>query len=156
MEIGSVMIGMALLVVVAALVLRPVLQPRKTAELPVTEIDALVARRDGVVAALRDLDFDYATEKITEEDFQTQRTVLMAEGVAVLKQLDALGVTSPQATLKSDDLEKAIEQAVAARRSSARAPAAVQTGAAKFCAQCGAVVRVGDKFCSNCGAALDS
>lgn len=150
------MIGVALLVVVAVLVLRPVMQPRMTAELPVTEIDALVARRDGIVAALRDLDFDYATEKITEEDFQTQRTVLMAEGVTVLKQLDTMGVTSPETTLKSDELEKAIERAVTARRSAPAPQADAPTGEAKFCAQCGTEVRSGDKFCSNCGAVVSS
>ncbi|MCS6911205.1 MAG: hypothetical protein NZM11_11675, partial [Anaerolineales bacterium] len=61
MDIGSVLIGMALLIGVAFFVLQPFLEQRALREKRVTEVEALNAEREALLIALRDLDFDHAT-----------------------------------------------------------------------------------------------
>lgn len=142
MDIGSVLIGMALLIGVAFFVLQPFLEQRTLREKQVSEAEALMAERESLLIALRDLDFDHATGKITTEDYTPQRAELVARGVAVLKRLDALGASAPAS------LDDEIEQAIARRRARRADPKAA--GAA--CVACGAALEAGDRFCSNCGA----
>ena len=50
----------------------------------------LLERRDGVYGALRDLEQDHRTGKITDEDHALERSRLRAEAAEVLRELDAL------------------------------------------------------------------
>jgi hypothetical protein len=165
MDLGSLLLGLALLLVVAFIVARPLIEKRGLREKEFGPADRLLAQRETVLNALRDLDFDHTTGKITAEDYAPQRAELVAQGVAVLKQLDELGVAPNGASASADDeIERAvrarrkvapravddlIEGEVAARRR-ARAPAAD----AVTCPQCGASAQASDKFCPQCGAAL--
>ena len=119
MDIGSLLLGLALLVVVVFIAGRPLLEQAGQREQPATPAEQLINSRERVLVQLRDLDFDDATGKINAEDYAAQRAKLVAEGVAILKQLDALGVTPEEAAATPDD---AIEAAVAQRRAG-RAPA---------------------------------
>src|SRR5574341_249333 len=118
MDIGSLLLGLALLLVVAFIVARPILERQSMPEKETSPADRLAAERETVLAAMRDLDFDHATGKISDEDYTPQRARLVAQGVAVLKQLDALSPAMPERALSA---EEAIERAVAARRRSDRA-----------------------------------
>jgi hypothetical protein len=51
-------------------------------------LDELVARRDAIYAALKDVEFDQETGKLASEDYQLVRTRYMAEAAQVLRQLD--------------------------------------------------------------------
>ena len=131
MDIGSLLLGLALLLGIAFIVARPLLEQSAPPEAPARPADDLVSHREQVLTQLRDLDFDHAMGKINQEDYTAQRAQLVAEGVAILKQLDALGVgqpasAQPAAGLAPDD---AIEAAVAqlrARRAAADRPAPAQ------------------------------
>jgi len=68
-----------------------------------SQIGQLQAEREAILISVRDLDFDYQTGKLTEEDYLTQRESLMGRGVEILKQIDA-------------EQSAAIEAAVQARR----------------------------------------
>jgi len=105
----------------------------------------LLQRRNEIYAAIRDLDFDYKTNKVSEESYTAERYALVAQGVEVLQQLDTLPVLD-----ESDPLEAAI----AAVRSG-QAPAAIDLDhAGGYCPNCGDPVNPGDKFCGGCGAKL--
>jgi hypothetical protein len=169
MDIGSILLGLALLLVVAFYVARPLLDQSGAAEREPGPADQLLFERERVLTALRDLDFDHAMGKTVEDDYTTQREQLLAHGAEVLKQLDALGL--PPAS-DSAGLDDEIERAVARRRASAAvapAPGAAPVddeieasiaarrtapSAARFCAQCGRQALPDDKFCGACGAPL--
>lgn len=165
MEIGSIFIGLALLAVVAFILAQPFIEKQGLPENQVTRADALMAEREQVLDALRDLDFDHAMGKLTAEDYTPQRTQLVARGVELLRQLDALrapvngaagsfeaeverAVAARRRAAPADlprDPEAQMEAAIAARRKAASGPA---------CAQCGTAAQPGDRFCAKCGAAL--
>jgi RNA polymerase subunit RPABC4/transcription elongation factor Spt4 len=129
MDIGSLLLGLALLLVIALIVARPLLEQTGVREQPANPADQLIASREQVLTQLRDLDFDQATGKINQEDYAAQRGQLVAEGVAILKQLDALGIEAGQpatpsaaapAMAPADEIEAAVAQ-LRARRASAAA-----------------------------------
>lgn len=163
MDIASLLVALALLLLVAAFVFRPLLfatrdeagerEREPAAAHAQSELEMFVARREGVVSALLDLDFDHATGKIDDADYAAQRPALIADGVAILKQLDARGVGDEMGLhgAASTELEQRIEQAVARRRTT---PA--HTPLAAFCPQCGAAAHPGDRFCSKCGRSFAS
>ncbi len=168
MDIGSILLGVALLLVVAFIITRPLLVGSEGRDRQPGPADDLRAEHERVLTQLRDLDFDHATSKIMDEDYTAARAQLVAQGVTVLKQLDELSaaiVAQPAATGRARTVEDEIEAAVAQR------PALVLLGragaedeieaalarrrpvSAQACGQCGASVTADDRFCPVCGAA---
>src|SRR3990172_11690320 len=91
MDFGSILLGLALLLLAGFIVARPLIDGERPHEAEATPADSLLAERDNLLTALRDLDFDHATGKIADEDYTPQRAQLVARGVSVLKELEALG-----------------------------------------------------------------
>jgi hypothetical protein len=158
MEIFTGLLSLIVVLMVAAYIVQPFFSNRRgdgrgrAGHRPASVLRRradLLARRNEIYRAIRDLDFDYQTNKVSDEDYDGQRHALVAQGVEVLQQLDALPV------LDESPETDPIEAAVAALRAGAAAPgAAVEAGQAGFCGQCGAPVYAGDRFCGACGAAL--
>ena len=113
MDFGSLLLSFALLLLVGFVVARPLLEPHRATEKGISPAGRLAAQRDSLLTALRDLDFDHATGKIGDDDYSPQRAQLVAQGVAVLKQLDALRPATPEPALSAED---ALERTIAARR----------------------------------------
>ena len=168
------MLGVALLLVVVFIVARPWLEPGAAEAGEADPAAPLLAERERILTALRDLDFDQATGKLTEDEYAAQRAELVAQGAAALRQLDAVapGRAPAYAGGQGTDLDTEIEQAIARHRARPAAPAprrapehAIEAavaqrrqtapagpGSARFCGQCGRPLRPGDKFCGGCGA----
>jgi hypothetical protein len=181
MDIGSILLGLALLFIVSFIVARPLLEGSRFRERQPGPADELLAERERVLVQLRDLDFDHATGKILDADHAAQRAVLVARGVELLKQLDALAAsTAPAAPAAgranghASAVDAEIEAAVARARRPAAAPvddeieglvaqrrarpapaaaAPAVPAQATACAECGAAVAPDDRFCPKCGAA---
>jgi zinc ribbon protein len=151
MDLGSIFLGLALTLVVTFLVLWPLLERPGTGEPDAPPADPLLLTREQVLTQLRDLDFDHATGKLNEDDYATQRAQLMAQGVAVLKELDSQAAVP--AGPEADEIRPLdeIERAISERRASR--PAA-PTSAVLRCPNCGAAVSAADRFCPRCGQAL--
>ena len=179
MDIGSIFLILALVVLVAWYVSRPLLERRPL--LGVTralsqadhDLSTLLAERDRVLQMLQELDFDYTLGKIPEEDYPNQRNLLLQRGAEVLGQLDTL-----QPSHKVDERADRLEKAIAARRAqlsqSAPAPRINGNGAPApddeleqqiasrrrehpektggFCPKCGKPIQKSDQFCPKCGA----
>jgi hypothetical protein len=182
MEIGSLFLLLALLILVVMYIARPLLEPQAVVHSPDEDrrehkISTLLAERDRILNGLQELDFDHALGKIPEEDYPAQRESLLRRGAIVLQRLDELDQVAPE-----EDAEAHIEVAVAERRAVAAsldeaAPAAEpfpassdlddeveaqlaarrrarQDKSAGFCPQCGRPVQKSDRFCPKCGRPL--
>ncbi len=138
MESQSVVLGL----LIAALSLLVVLWPfigmgrRDEAQAGSPALDSLVEQREAIYAALRDLDFDYETGKLTEEDYHAQREVWVRRGVNTLKALDVAQQAArpsgasiipqppegsgPSSQGDAESVDAQIEAAIAERRHSGR------------------------------------
>jgi len=182
MDAGAILLALALLIIVAAFIMRPLVQghapSRNGGVRAESKREVLLRQRDLIYAAIRELDFDFRLGKVSDEDYRPQRERLVAQGVETLKQLDAL--PSARAGRVEDEIEAEVRrrrsrrttvgsrdmsgdeieaQVRALRRKVQPATDAAngETGkAAEFCPQCGTAVQPGDRFCRSCGAALDS
>ena len=148
MDLASILLSIALLLLVAAIVLRPLWDAKNSEQAGVappdlSDIEVLISRREGILAALLDLDFDYATGKLETADYKTQRPQLIVEGVQVLKKLDALDTGDDVTSVA--ELDERIEQAVAKLR------VGQLESNGRLCPHCGKPVNPGNRFCSHCG-----
>jgi len=171
MTTGSILIGLALVILVGLFVAQPLLMPEERRQRRSrSPRQTLLLQKEALLEEVRALDFDFDTGKIPAEVYEPQRAELVAAAAAVLAQLDNLGTTtavSPAApSPATGGAPEAIEQAIARRRQQApadeieqviarrrsRPQTAVPTnGQTNFCPQCGRAVDPGDKFCVVCG-----
>ncbi len=145
MALGSIVLGIALLGVLAVVVAWPWLRPVERYRARRREANPRLAY-EALVASIRDLDFDYQAGVVTEEDYRVLREDLTRRAAALLQELD-------RRTRREIELERQIEEMVSALRTQRRRPAA-QTVGDSACPQCGQTVRPGDRFCAHCGAKL--
>ena len=132
MQISSLLVGFALLVVAFVYVGHPFFEkPKKGASR--TDKIAQAHTRESVLSALRDLDFDFKTGKIVEEDYQVLRAKLLAEAAQFM-----------QAEKKDEEQFEALIQS--RRKSQSRQLS---------CPSCGKKIVLGDAFCSTCGTKLE-
>lgn len=151
MYTGSILIGLALLVLAVPFVAGPLLREKSATrfagKLPVEPSEAPTAQREQVLVALRDLEFDHKLGKVADEDYAALRAALLTEAAAMLEAEDRHGAA----------IEAQIEAEIRARRSRQKASGlsiAVRADA-RFCSQCGASLQPGDRFCSECGAHVE-
>jgi hypothetical protein len=91
--------------------------------------DAARREREAVYAALRDLEHDHETAKVSDEDYAAMRQELRARAAALLR-----------------------AEEETARSRAPVPPAPPEAG----CPACGTATRVGDRFCAHCGTRLAS
>ncbi|MEW5721387.1 MAG: zinc-ribbon domain-containing protein [Chloroflexota bacterium] len=135
-------------------------------------LEGLVSQRDAMYSAIKDLENDHATGKLSDADYRSLRTKYEAKAVAILQELDHAVGSKPGALRVRDD--DAVEREIARLRRGAatngvlKCPKCGTPHVAEdvFCAKCGASLRgtrcpacgkraaVGDKFCGKCGKPL--
>ena len=147
MDVGSILIGLAVVAVVVVYILQPILLHEGQA---VTDedrrISQLKADRDRTINMVKELDMDHAMNKIPKSDYQAQRSELMSHGAAILREIDELGgLDEPESV---QDLDMEIEAAVSRLRHSQG------DEVSHFCPACGETVQAEDQFCTHCGEAL--
>ena len=122
MDLGSILLILALLIIVIFLISRPFIQTASLDSYAAVdqeehEISELLAERDQVIDALRELEFDNAIGKIPEEDYPHQRNMMIDHGTSVLKSIDEY-VGEHEASLSQTDMEvdERLEYAISERR----------------------------------------
>jgi hypothetical protein len=150
--IGVAIASFLLLLVVTYLIARPFLAPQATegdGEVQLTE------DHERVLSQIRDLDMEFATGKLSEDEYHALRARRLEEAEATeraLSEFAAPDVVGPAETegfamvsgngdapaATDDDLERAI----AARRRSMQE---------RSCSSCGALSDPDDRFCRHCG-----
>ena len=144
-------------------------------------LSSLLAERDRVLTALKELDFDNSLGKIPVESYPEQRLSLVQQGAQILRSIDQLAPVPeplpepvPTGPLETGD---PVEAFLAARRTRHSADLAVDKvaqaeaqdeaenliarrrqnrtgtgiGTGKFCSHCGRSLLADDRFCPGCG-----
>lgn len=173
MEIGSLFLIFALLILVGLFVSRPFYEKKAAVGRDDHDLSALLAEKERTLIALRDLDFDFTLGKIPAEEYPVQRALLVRQGAEILRRIDALqgGATSESAERRLETIiaekqtvetamlsetgnrmsihpDDPVEALIAARRRNRLGKAA------GFCHKCGAPLQVTDRFCPKCGAVV--
>lgn len=142
----------AMILVVAAtgaLILWPLLRrAERNAEIPDPPPDR-GREKEMALAALRELEFDFATGKVSPEDHAVLRARYEARAVEAIAQAQRrISPAATSADAASDggeiDLDAHLEAEIAAARGRAHCPACGEPlpGGARFCYACGAAVGV--------------
>jgi len=152
MDIGSILVTLALVLLAAVFISRPLIEGRGTA---LTEEDrqlsASKAELEKVLVSLQEMDMDYAMQKISPEDYQSGRLPLVSRGAELMKEIDQLEGRGASADHPAaSESESEIEADVARIRGRG------ETSPGGFCGRCGQPVQAGDRFCLRCGSPLQT
>ena len=116
MTTGSILFGLAILVVVVVFVVRPFWVDSKPRSLALpSPRQQLLLHKDVLLEQLQQMDFDHETGKIDPEVYERSRPRLVEQAALILKQLEDMA--DPQT-------DAAIETAIARTRAGQPAPAA--------------------------------
>jgi len=149
----AVMVVAVVAIVVAYPLLRPGPQAPADPVGPAAEVAALEERKRQLYASIRELGFDYQTDKLEEADYEEEVERIKAEAARVVRQIEEI---KTQPARGSDGLEAEI----AALRGGVPVPATADSatpataGSAAFCTQCGNAASTDDRFCASCGSPL--
>lgn len=130
MNLGAILIGFAILVVTVPFVINPLVNEHKKLPAKVASLKKNgKSQEKDVLAAIRDLDFDFQTGKVTQEDYETVRTQLVLEAATNIQ-------------MKKQEDEK-IEEMIRARSKTVKLSVK--------CEKCGRELGPLDRFCPTCG-----
>lgn len=127
-------------------VLRPILSPRHVARVPDdagADPDDDLSPRAVALRALKEIEFDRATGKLGDGDYDALKRRYTAEALEALR----AGATAPP---------PAAAAAVPASARSCPTHGSQAEGDADYCSECGRRLEGGPGFCSRCGAVMES
>jgi hypothetical protein len=154
----AIVIGLLVAVVAVLLVLDPILRPagrapRSPGAFDEPEDDPKEHRKELALAALKEIEFDRATGKLSDSDYQSMLARYTREAVEALRDTEAAasvaggnGHAAAQAAGSSagaaaaDPIERLIAETRAANQGR------------RFCSNCGAALEGSGRFCVECGA----
>ena len=171
----AMLIALVLSVGALAFVVWPLLKPGPAPVMVEDDrLTELLGRKDAVMMAIKDLEFDYQVGKLSEEDYQLYDQRLRRQAIALLQQIEEV---APQ----SADMDAAMEAEIAQRRrvldparaavkpaavvaASAPVPLAATVPATAPALAVAAAAPVGNgtvsgsapRFCTNCGSRLEA
>jgi hypothetical protein len=131
--VTALIVGTLLALGALAYVLWPLIvaEGRSAAQVPLASPTSAATDNHGeAVAALREIEFDHATGKLSESDYAVLKTQYTAEAVAAMRARESV---------TDDPVEAEIRRARAQTR---------------VCPACGPRPEPGARYCSRCGAAL--
>jgi hypothetical protein len=127
------------------------------------ELAELLVRKEGIMAAIKDLEFDHRVGKVSEEDFQRFDARLRRQAIIYMQQIEKI---APETTGLEDALEAEIARQRRTDNGKAAAPVRVETtkvvaaaptaSSSRFCTTCGEPLSANHKFCANCGTPIAS
>lgn len=175
MDLAFILTSLAVFIVVAAFVARPLIEKMSGVDATPSRMDDLISQREAILIELRDLDFDHSTGKMNDDDYTEQRARLTAKGVEILRALDTMPTTAAtaeddiealvaqkrgkkSAPVSDDDIEALVAQKRGKKVTAAEIPTTAAPSATTadkiFCTKCGTAALSSDKFCAKCGAGL--
>ena len=127
MSSAGLLIALVLTLAALAIVVQPLFRSARGADIGATSLalqrDRLTVYYARVLTNIRDLDEDFATGKIGQEDYETEREVWAQRGIRLLRVQDQVDAERSLAGAGSDAerIDRAIEEAVSAYRDETRA-----------------------------------
>lgn len=129
------------------------------------KLEELRSERDITYSMLKELEFDYQSGILTEEDYKELEARYKRKAISTLRNIDnaaRVGVHDEAEPDETDEIEEQVRQL--RRRKPAPAQPAATTApkkapansGRKFCHECGQPVDSNDKFCASCGTKLDT
>lgn len=171
--------GVLVVLAALALVLEPLIfgKPNRIAasqdELEVVELEESESPRIQSLLALREIDFDHATGKLSDDDYARLKASYTERALAAIKSekaSDQVGTSADDASSAEDEAERLIRAAkgqgdsvcpVCGPRPEVGAVFCSTCGrglsvpsALPRCPKCGTEVQEGSKFCAGCGEAV--
>lgn len=180
----AISVVVAVLVSAAAVVyvVWPLLQPGPAPVVVENDrLTDLIGRKDATLAAIKELEFDYNTGKLSDEDYGRMDQRLRRQAIGYIQQIEKLAPesarldgrieaeiaalrktanrTEPQPAavpaLAQPVAQPALEATTPSGQTAVAAPPTATTAtAARFCTNCGNRIQPSHKFCANCGAAV--
>ncbi len=141
--LGAVALG----ALVLWLVLEPARKPGRSTGLPPEPEAPEETRRGVALLALKEIEFDRATGKLSDSDYEMLKARYSAEAIAALDAEEGSG--APTVPAAAEDLVAARLQLLRGRETGA-------PGAARSCLRCGPRPELDARFCSRCGLSLET
>jgi hypothetical protein len=148
--IQALVIGTLLAVGALAFVLYPIFFGVTRAPVPAPR--AQHSERERAVVALREIEFDRATGKLSDVDYAELKTRYTREAIAAMRREDARGSAAPGDRPSDDELE-AVVRAYRTNRTKCPTCGPRPEDDAVFCSNCGRYLR--DR-CAGCGAPVEA
>lgn len=128
MSLPGLLMGLVIVVGVLLFVASPLLQRSRVAttdELLIEkQRERLLVVYERVLGNIRDLDEDYTTLKISDDDYAAERELWVQRGIQVLKTLDEVDARhSITTSVMTDDIDRAIDSRIEAAVAAYRAKA---------------------------------
>ena len=130
------------------------------------QLKELDARKESLLSAIKDIEFDYGLGKLSKDDYEDLNTRYKVEAAEVLRRMDEVAELKSEASVE-DDLEVEIREArkkgysvyededIEKEILMAREAAWNEEAAQRLCPKCGNKYDADDLFCSKCGQKLD-
>ena len=164
MTILFIVIAIAFTLIMSLMMLWPFLQSRQRQlnfemlDEELRLIESLVSRKVALIQALRDTEYDWKTNKISEEDYLRFKKSCERQALGVMRRLEALHGAGRDWDAVID---RAVEERLSTLASEAEQPATLDAAAedepwddeqaALICDGCSAPIDEDDRFCSKCG-----
>ena len=146
--LAAILVG----IVALWLVLQPLIRPRSSPPLPFEPLDPEETPKGVALAALKEIEFDRETGKLSDEDYELLKAKYTVAAVEALR--------GEQKALVPSDVEALIAARVHSLRSASTSPdtTAAVPGALVLaaCDQCGPRPEADALFCSTCGRRLSA
>lgn len=158
MDFVTIFIGLAMLAAAFPFVMKPLTKKSGKKQNRTVEKEDPHTRKIATYAAIRDLDFDFQTGKVTDEDYQLVRAQLVNEAAQLVDSAPDKGdeVEAMIASYKTQQSSKAACSNCGEKmESGSRFCPKCGTAAGTSCPACGRAVNAGDLFCTACGAKVN-
>ncbi len=153
----TVFVALLLTVLAFAFIAYPLLRQRlrSVAAVEDEQLQELHSRRDTTYSMLKELEFDFESGILSEEDYQDLETRYKGKAISILRDIDHVG----EATKEEDEIERQVQKLRRGKSSQVdeeleKEVLRLRRGKGRFCPQCGSGCQEEDRFCSRCGAHL--